>query len=84
MGDKHIYDIAEQLIPDNLISIFNTSDSQVKNEILSAALEKYLKELAVKTGNGGWHRGLSGENPKTWEKDGFNYRYQRVRLESRI
>ncbi|MFZ5631746.1 MAG: hypothetical protein ACOY40_02770 [Bacillota bacterium] len=84
MGDKYIYDIVEQYVPDHLISSLKTSDSRAKYEVLSAALEKYFRELGVKTGAGRRNRVFLSNYLQTWEKDGFNYQYQRVRLESQI
>ena len=86
MGEMYINDIVGHHLPNNLKRSLNTAKiltNKTIYEIMVDALEKYLNELGI-TEHLKEKAEMNLSGSKSWEKEGFCYHYQRIRLESQV
>lgn len=88
MGEMYINDIVGHHLPNNLKRSLNTAKlltNKTIYEIMVDALEKYLNELGITEHlKEKAEMNFSGSKFQSWEKEGFCYHYQRIRLESQV
>lgn len=88
MGEMYINDIVGHHLPNNLTRSLNTAKlltNKTIYEIMVDALEKYFNELGItEHQKENTDMNFSGSKAQSWEKEGFYYHYQRIRLESQI